>query len=210
MTRLISAEGRVPLHSMLHRRGEAADWARITKVRERIGDAPLAFDDSPVCSVANLRSRLRGMARTTPAGLLVVDYIGLLDGPKAESRQVEVSAMSLGLKRLAGEFGVSVVVVAQLNRKSETRSDKRPELADLRDSGTLEQDASAVVLMHNPSLAEPENPRAGEVDLIIAKNRNGPLTTITAAFQGHYARIMDMSRDTEPWSASRHAKPEAA
>ena len=185
MIRLIAAEGRVPLHSMLHRKVEPADWARITKVRERIGDAPLAFDDSPVCSVANLRARLRTMARTTPAGLLVVDYIGLLDGPKAESRQVEVSAMSRDLKRIAGEFGVAVVVVAQLNRKPEMRTDKRPELSDLRDSGTLEQDASVVLLMHNPSLAEPENPRAGEVDLIVAKNRNGPLCTITSAFQGH-------------------------
>ena len=206
MTRLVAAEGRVPLHSMLHRKVEPADWARITRVRERIGDAPLAFDDSPVCSVANLRSRLRAMRRTTPAGLLVVDYIGLLDGPKAESRQVEVSAMSRGLKRLAGEFGVAVVVVAQLNRKPEMRSDKRPELADLRDSGTLEQDASVVLLMHNPSLAEPENPRAGEVDLIVAKNRNGPLCTITAAFQGHYARIKDMSRTVEPWTPSHHAE----
>lgn len=208
MTRLISAEGRVPMHNLLHRRLDAGDWASITKVRERIADAPLMFDDSPVCSVANLRSRLRGMTRTTPAGLLVVDYIGLLDGPGAESRQIEVSAMSAGLKRLAGEFAIPVVIVAQLNRNPQARSDKRPQASDLRESGRLEQDASVVLLLHNQALVDTESPRTGEIDIIVGKNRNGPLCTITAAFQGNYARIVDMA--PVAWSASRHAEPEAA
>jgi replicative DNA helicase len=199
MTRLISAEGRVPMHNLLHRRLDAGDWASITKVRERIADAPLMFDDSPVCSVANLRSRLRGMTRSTPAGLLVVDYIGLLDGPGAESRQIEVSAMSAGLKRLAGEFAIPVVVVAQLNRNPQARSDKRPQASDLRESGRLEQDASVVLLLHNQALVDTESPRTGEIDIIVGKNRNGPLCTITAAFQGNYARIVDM---VPAWTSS--------
>jgi replicative DNA helicase len=207
MTRLIAAEGRVPLHAMMHRQVEPGDWARITAVRERIADAPLAFDDSPVCSVANLRSRLRAMRRKTPAGLLVVDYIGLLDGPKAESRQVEVSAMSRGLKLLAGEFAIPVVVVAQLNRNPESRHDKRPQASDLRDSGSLEQDASVVILLHRPDLNEIESPRAGEIDFIIDKNRNGPRCTVTEAFQGHYARIMDMA--PLEWSPSAQASDAA-
>ena len=202
MTRLISAEGRVPLHSLMHRRLEAADWSRIGGVRERITDAPLAFDDSPECSVAHIRTRLRGMARTTPAGLLIVDYIGLLEGAKAESRQQEVSAMSRDLKKLAGEFEIPVVVVAQLNRMPEHRSEKRPQASDLRDSGSLENDASVVILLHNPSLTEIETPRAGEIDFIIDKNRNGPRTTVTECFQGHYARIVDLAPD---WSPSSQA-----
>jgi replicative DNA helicase len=208
MTRLIAAEGRVPLHSMVRREVEPGDWAHIQAVRERIADAPLAFDDSPVCSVANLRSRLRAMRRKTPCGLLVVDYIGLLEGPKAESRQVEVSAMSRGLKLLAGEFAIPVVIVAQLNRNPESRTDKRPQASDLRDSGSLEQDASVVMLLHRPDLNEIESPRAGEIDFVIDKNRNGPRCTVTEAFQGHYARIVDMA--PVAWSPSRHAEPEAA
>lgn len=194
MTRLISAEGRIPLHSLLHRRLEPDHWDRIHRVRESIVSAPLVIDDAPDISLAHLRSRLRGMARTTPAGLLCVDYIGLLSSPdKAENRQNEVAAFSRGLKRIAGEFSIPVVVAAQLNRLPEHRGDKRPQASDLRESGSIENDSSVVILMHRPDLTDSESPRIGEIDLIIDKNRHGPRCTVTAAFQGHYARIKDMA-----------------
>lgn len=206
MTRLIAAEGEVPLHLLLHRRVTSADWDKIASVRERISSSPLVIDDSPACSLPDIRSRLRGMSRAgKAAGLLVVDYIGLLESSQAENRQQAVSALSRGLKLLAGEFRIPVVVVAQLNRMPEHRSDKRPQSSDLRESGSIENDASVVALLHRPDLTDSEHPRAGEIDFIIDKNRHGPRCTITEAFQGHYARITDMS---PAWSASRHAVPD--
>ena len=202
MTRLISAEGRIPLHNLVHRRLDGGNWERISTVMARIADAPLVIDDSPACSLAHLRSRLRGMARTAPAGLLIVDYLQLLaEPPGAETRQAAVAALSRGLKLLAGEFGIPVVAAAQLNRMSEHRTDKRPQASDLRESGSLEQDSSVVILMHRPDLQETESPRAGEIDFIIDKNRHGPRCTVTAAFQGNYARVVDMAPEWTPSSA---------
>ena len=208
MTRLIAAEGRVPLNRLMHRKLDDGDWKRVNAVRQDITDSPLVIDDNSECSLAHIRARLRGMARTNPAGLLVVDYIGLMDGPQAENRQQMVSAMSRGLKLLAGEFAIPVIIVAQLNRMPEHRSDKRPQASDLRESGSLENDASVVLLLHRPDLTEIETPRAGEIDFIIDKNRHGPRCTVTECFQGHYARIVDMA--PVAWSSSRHAEPEAA
>jgi replicative DNA helicase len=198
--RLIAAEARVNLTSLLRRQVAESDWPRIGNAASRIGDSPLAIDDTPGASLAHIRSRLRGMARTEPARLLVVDYLGLLTGPKAENRQVAVSELSRGLKLIAREFAIPVLAAAQLNRGPEQRSDKRPMLSDLRESGAQEQDADVVILLHREDAYVRESPRAGEIDFDIAKNRQGPQFTITAAFQGHYARCMDMAPPT--WSPS--------
>lgn len=204
MTRLIAAEGSIPLHILLHRRLDTEHWDRVQRVRERISSSPLLIDDSPDISLAHLRSRLRGMSRTAAAGLLCVDYIGLLTSPdRAENRQNEVAAFSRGLKRIAGEFRIPVVVAAQLNRLPEHRGDKRPQASDLRESGSIENDSSVVVLMHRPDLTDTESPRVGEIDFIVDKNRHGPRCTVTQAFQGHYARVVDMAATISP---SRHAE----
>jgi replicative DNA helicase len=201
MLRIISAEARVSFDALLHRRATTQDWDRIARVQERISSAPLVIDDSQTCSLAHMRSRLRGMARTTPAALLAVDYIGLVDGPKAETRQQAVAEVTRGLKRIAGEFGIPILAAAQLNRGPENRHDKRPVSSDLRESGSIEQDSSVVILLHRPDLSETETARAGEVDFIVDKNRHGPRRTVTQAFQGHYARIVDMASDWSPSSA---------
>ena len=208
MTRLIAAEGAVPLHCLLHRRMEPGYWDRIERVRDRICAAPLVIDDSPSISLAHLRSRLRGMGRTASAGLMCVDYIGLLtSADRAENRQNEVAAFSRGLKRMAGEFRIPVVVAAQLNRLPEQRGDKRPQASDLRESGSIENDSSVVILMHRPDLTDTESPRIGEIDFIIDKNRHGPRCTVTEAFQGHYARVVDMAPELPPspggWKGSK-------
>ena len=118
-----------------------------------------------------------------------------MSSPKrVENRQQEVSDMSRQLKLLAKELDVPVVAVAQLNRGPEQRTDKRPLLADLRESGSIEQDADVVLLLHREDAYERESPRAGEADLIVAKHRNGPTATVTVAFQGHYSRFSDMAR----------------
>jgi len=110
-----------------------------------------------------------------------------------ENRQQEVSEFSRQLKLLAKELDVPIVAVAQLNRGPEQRADKRPQLADLRESGAIEQDSDMVVLLHREDAYERESPRAGEADLIVAKHRNGPTATVTVAFQGHYSRFVDMA-----------------
>ena len=117
-----------------------------------------------------------------------------MSSPKrVENRQQEVSEMSRSLKLLAKELDVPVIAVSQLNRGPEQRTDKRPLLSDLRESGSIEQDADVVILLHRDDAYERESPRAGEADLIVAKHRNGPTATVTVAFQGHYSRFVDMA-----------------
>jgi replicative DNA helicase len=110
-----------------------------------------------------------------------------------ENRQQEVSEISRSMKLLAKELEVPVVAISQLNRSPEQRADKKPQLSDLRESGSLEQDADVVILLYREDMFEKESPRAGEADFIVAKHRNGPTGTITVAFQGHYSRFVDMS-----------------
>ena len=127
--------------------------------------------------------------------LIIVDYLQLMtSGRRVENRQQEVSEFSRQFKLLAKELEVPVVALSQLNRGPEQRTDKRPMLADLRESGSLEQDADVVVLIHRDDAYDRESPRAGEADLIVAKHRNGPTATVTVAFQGHYSRFVDMAR----------------
>jgi replicative DNA helicase len=208
--RLISAKAGVPLWNLMHREVSDDDWDRIRKYSEAVASSKLTIDDGGACSLAHIRSRLRGMARTEPAGVLVIDYLGLMETPaKAENRQNAVAELSRGLKRIAAEFGIPVVVLAQLNRASEHRPDKRPLPSDLKDSGAQEADADVILLLHREDAYERESPRAGEIDVIVAKNRQGPQCTIALGFQGHYARVTNMSRDDEPnddWSASRWAE----
>ncbi len=117
----------------------------------------------------------------------------MTSGKKVESRQVEVSEFSRQIKLLAKELEVPIVALSQLNRGSEQRADKRPMISDLRESGSLEQDADIVILLHREDLYEKESARPGEADIMVAKHRNGPTRDIVAAFQGHYSRFVDMA-----------------
>ncbi len=211
MMRLISAEARVPLWNMMRRQLTDDDWRRITAVRAEIVDAPLSIEYVPVCTVEHIGARLREMSRDRPAGLAVVDYLQLMTSHgRHENRQVEVAGFAKGLQILAGQHAIPVLALSQLNRNPAHRGERRPELSDIRESGAIEQAASMVVLLYREDADNRESPRAGEIDLIFAKNRNGPPATITAAFQGHYARIMDMSRAVDTWTPSQRAQPEAA
>ncbi|MDQ1305942.1 MAG: replicative helicase, partial [Actinomycetota bacterium] len=127
--------------------------------------------------------------------LVIIDYMQLMSsGRKVESRQQEVSEFSRSMKLLAKELEVPVVAISQLNRGPEQRQDKRPMISDLRESGSIEQDADIVMLLHREDAYERESPRAGEADFMIAKHRNGPTSTIPVAFQGHYSRFVDLAR----------------
>jgi replicative DNA helicase len=125
--------------------------------------------------------------------MIVIDYLQLLtSGKKVESRQQEVSEFSRALKLLSKELNIPVVALSQLNRQAEQTKDKKPELSHLRESGSLEQDADVVVLLHREGIGDSAHPRAAEADLILAKQRSGPTGIVTVAFQGHYSRFVNM------------------
>ena len=193
--RLLSAEARVPLQSMRTGQMSEDDWTRLARRMSEVVDAPMFIDDSPNMSMMEIRAKCRRLKQRHDLRLVIVDYLQLMSSPKrVENRQQEVSDLSRSLKLLAKELDLPVVAVAQLNRGPEQRSDKRPLLADLRESGSIEQDSDVVILLHREDAYEPESPRAGEADFIVAKHRNGPTATVTVAFQGHYSRFVDMAR----------------
>ena len=196
--RLLSAEARVALHHMRSGNMTDDDWARLARRMGEVSAAPLFIDDSPNMSMMEIRAKCRRLKQRHDLRLVIVDYLQLMSGSssarRAESRQQEVSEMSRNLKLLAKELEVPIVAIAQLNRGPEQRTDKKPMMSDLRESGSLEQDADVVILLHREAAYEPESPRAGEADLIVAKHRNGPTATITVAFQGHYSRFVDMQQ----------------
>lgn len=191
--RMLSAESSIYLQSMRKGNVSEADWTRLAAVRGKINDAPLYIDDSPNMSLVEIRAKCRRLAQQVDLKMVVIDYIQLMSsGKKVESRQQEVSEFSRALKLLAKELGIPVVALSQLNRQAEQAKDKRPELSHLRESGSLEQDADVVVLLHREGIYERDHPRAGEADLILAKQRNGPTGTVTVAFHGQYSRFVNM------------------
>lgn len=214
MKRMISAEGRVSLHSIRHHRANKPlltedDWHRIAKAVERINESDITIDDSPGAGLAHIRARLRHMQRTGGVRLAVIDYLGILStSGRQENRQQSVAELTRGLKQLAREIGIPIVLLAQLNRQVEGRGDRRPVPSDLKDSGAIEADADVVILLHREDMYDRESPRAGEIDLIVDKSRHGPQFVATAAFQGHYCRIVDMAADPSPTPAAKgHLRP---
>jgi len=192
--RLLSAEAAVPLQSMRKGTVDPRDWTTIASTRGRINDAPLYIDDSPNMTLVEIRAKCRRLKQRVGLKMVVIDYLQLMtSGKRVESRQQEVSEFSRALKLLAKELQVPVIALSQLNRGPEQRADKMPALSDLRESGSLEQDADMVILLHRESAYEKDNPRAGEADFIVAKHRNGPTKTVTVAFQGHFSRFQDMA-----------------
>ncbi len=192
--RLLSAEARVPMHVMRTGQMSDDDWARLARRMSEVADAPLFIDDSPNMSLMEIRAKCRRLKQRHDLKLVIIDYLQLMSSSRrVESRQQEVAEMSRSLKLLAKELDVPVVALSQLNRGPEQRQDKKPMLSDLRESGSIEQDADVVILLHREDAYERESPRAGEADLIVAKHRNGPTATVTVAFQGHYSRFVDMA-----------------
>jgi replicative DNA helicase len=194
--RAIAAEAKVGYHKLQSGHLTDDDWGRLARVQPRVAEAPLFIDDSPNLTMMAIRSKCRKLAAKHGLSLVVIDYLQLLEsgaGRRYENRQQEVTQISRSIKLMAKELQVPVIAVSQLNRGPEQRTDKRPQVSDLRESGSLEQDADMVLLLHRPDLYEKESSRAGEADLIVGKHRNGPTGTITLAFQGHYCRYVDMA-----------------
>jgi len=190
LQRLLSAEAEVRLAKMRKGDLDEPDWDKIHRIQDKIKSAPLYIDDSPNLSLMEIRAKARRIKQQHGLELVVIDYLQLMTSGKSkvESRQQEVSEFSRSLKLLAKELEIPVVALSQLNRGPEQRADKRPALSDLRESGSIEQDADVVILLHR-DLQDPD--RSGEADLILAKHRNGQTGDMRVVFQGHLSRFAD-------------------
>lgn len=193
-TRLVAAGARVPLHTLNTGKLTDEDWAQVARAVGESAEAPLFIDDTAELTIGEIRARARKLQRQHgQLALIVVDYLQLVGSARSENRQLAVATISRGLKLLAKQMNVPVLVAAQLNRETDKRSTKVPQMSDLRESGAIEADADVVILLHREDANDPESPRAGEADFIVAKNRRGPKDTVTVAAQLHLARFVDMA-----------------
>lgn len=194
--RILSAEARVALHHMRGGTLTDEDWTRLARRMPDVSAAPLFIQDTAYRTFTDLRAHCRRLHAQRDVRLIAVDALHMLNYGTRQlgSRYEEISEISRCLKLLAKELQIPIVAVSTLNRNAELRTDKRPMLSDLRDSGALEDNADVVVLIHREDHYDRESPRAGEADLIVAKHRDGPTATITVAFQGHYSRFVDMAQ----------------
>jgi len=192
--RLLSAEAKIPLNHMRNGHMNDEDWAKLARRMGEVSSAPFFIDDSPNMTMMEIRAKARRLKQRHDLRLIVIDYLQLMtSGKRVESRQIEVSEFSRQIKLLAKELDVPIVALSQLNRGPEQRSDKRPMMSDLRESGAIEQDSDMVILLHREDVYEKESARPGEADLIVAKHRNGPTRDVVVAFQGHFSRFVDMA-----------------
>ncbi|WP_209723421.1 replicative DNA helicase [Marmoricola sp. OAE513] len=193
--RLLSAEARIPLNHLRNGPMTDDDWAKLAPKMSEVSGAPMFIDDSPNLTMMEIRAKARRLKQRHDLKLIVIDYLQLMSsGKKVESRQLEVSEFSRQIKLLAKELELPIIALSQLNRGPEQRADKRPAMSDLRESGSIEQDADIVMLLHRDDAYEKESTRPGEADIIVAKHRNGPTRDVTVLFQGHYSRFVDMAR----------------
>lgn len=197
--RILSAEGKIPMSELKKGDLGTEGWTNLATLQGRIDSAPLFIDDSPNMTLMEIRAKCRRLKQRNDLKLVVLDYLQLMSsGKKVESRQQEVSEFSRSLKLLAKELDVPVIALSQLNRGSEQRTDKRPMVSDLRESGSIEQDADMVILLHREDMYNPDSERVGEADMIIAKHRGGPTRTIPLAFSGKYSRFNNMANEAPP------------
>lgn len=192
--RVLAAESGVFLDRMIKGKMEQRDWQQIVRGLDKISDSPLIIDDSANLTMGEIRAKCRRLKQQNDIKLIVVDYLQLLTSgnKRVESRQQEVSEFSRSIKLLAKELDVPIIAVAQLNRDSEKRETKKPMVSDLRESGSLEQDADVVILLHREDMyrSRDEQP-TGEAEVIIGKHRAGPVGSVMLTFQGHYARFIE-------------------
>ena len=188
--RLMSSLGRIDQHKVRTGRLDDDDWARLTSAMGILADAPLFIDDTPALNPTELRARARRMAREHGLGMIVIDYLQLMQtGSGSENRASEISEISRGLKALAKELKVPIIALSQLNRSLEQRPNKRPVMSDLRESGAIEQDADVIVFIYRDEVYNEDSPDKGIAEIIIGKQRNGPIGKVRLTFLGQYTRF---------------------
>ena len=193
--RILSSEAKVDSTKMRNGRLSESDWAKIGRAIGRL-EVPLFLDDNPRVTVMEIRAKARRLkARHGGLALIVIDYLQLMSGGgDSENRQLEVSEISRNLKILAREMEVPIVALSQLSRNLEARGDKRPMLSDLRESGSLEQDADVVMFLYRDEVYNAESPDKGSAEVIVAKHRSGPIGTKRLVFLGQYTRFDNAAR----------------
>jgi len=196
-TRMIGSVGRLDQHRMRNGNLEDEDWARLTTALGKLNDAPIFIDEGAGLSSFDVRARARRLHRQTGGlGLIVVDYLQLMAGTSgraSENRATEISEISRSLKSLAKELDVPVVALSQLNRSVEQRPDKRPVMSDLRESGAIEQDADLILFIYRDEVYNPDSEDKGTAEIIIAKQRNGPIGRVRLTFLGQHTRFENFS-----------------
>jgi replicative DNA helicase len=194
--RMMSSLGRIDQHKIRTGKLDDDDWPRVTSAVHMLSEAPLFIDDTPALSPSDMRARARRLAKEHGAlGLIVVDYLQLMQVPGygAENRTAEISEISRSLKSLAKELQVPVIALSQLNRSLEQRADKRPVMSDLRESGAIEQDADLICFIYRDEVYNEDSPDKGTAEIIIAKQRNGPIGKVRVAFIGKFTRFEDLA-----------------
>lgn len=187
--RMLSSLGQIDQHRLRTGRLNDDDWPRLTSAMALLNEAPLFIDDTPALTVTELRARARRLKREHGLSLIVIDYIQLMQGSGGENRATEISEISRSLKALGKELEVPVVALSQLNRSLEQRPNKRPIMSDLRESGAIEQDADLIVFIYRDEVYNEDSPEKGKAEIIISKQRNGPIGTVALTFQGKYTRF---------------------
>ena len=194
--RMMSSLGRIDQHRIRTGKLDDDDWPRVTSAVHMLSEAPLFIDDTAALSPAELRARARRLVKEHgQLGLIVIDYLQLMKVPgfKADNRTAEISEISRSLKALAKELKVPVIALSQLNRSLEQRQDKRPVMSDLRESGAIEQDADLICFIYRDEVYNEDSPDKGTAEIIIAKQRNGPIGRVRVAFLGKYTRFEDLA-----------------
>jgi len=192
--RLISSLGRINQQHLRTGDIQEEEWPRVTSAITLLSDAKIFIDDTPALSPGELRARARRLKREHDLGLIVIDYLQLMAVPgNKENRATEISEISRGLKALAKELNIPVIALSQLNRSLEQRTDKRPVMADLRESGAIEQDADVIIFIYRDEYYNQDSPDKGQAEIIIGKQRNGPTGTIKLTFLGQYTKFENYS-----------------
>jgi replicative DNA helicase len=190
ISRMLCAHARVDAHKLKTGNIPADDYSELARAAGELRECRMFIDDTPGLSVMAMRSRARRVKQQNKAlNLIVIDYLQLMTMPKSESRQMEISAISRSLKELARELDVPVIALSQLSRAVESREDKKPQLSDLRESGSIEQDADTVMMLYRPEYYEPTDENRGIAELVIAKQRNGPTGSVSLQFRGSIMRF---------------------
>jgi replicative DNA helicase len=194
--RMLVSEAKVDATSIRNGRLKDEDWTKLAQAMGRLGKAQLWIDDDPNITVMDIRAKARRLkSKVGDMGMVVVDYLQLMSGrASAENRQVEISEISRGLKILARELECPVIALSQLSRGLEQRTDKRPMLADLRESGAIEQDADIVMFLYRDEIYNPDSADKGQAEVLIAKHRAGPTGVVRLAWLGHQTRFANMAR----------------
>ena len=196
--RLLCAEGRVDSHLVRTGKLPKSQWKNLSLAVGQLAEAPIYLDDSAGMSVLEVRAKARRLKAEKDIGLIIVDYLQLMTGPKGvESRQQEISQISRSLKNLAKEIEVPVIALSQLSRAVENRTDRRPQLSDLRESGAIEQDADVVMFLYRPWIYSQEDEDKGKAQVMVAKQRNGPTGNVNVTFIDRFARFENSATISE-------------